>query len=163
MLLLSPQLFRLGKFCIQLAYFFQTIPFNWCEGCERVHRIQAPLWVFWRWAFLKYVIVLHELLLLIILGQYLMSDEKLDPSLASVYISDFLYLTCSFVVFNLEVAVMHHTDLIISFLNAYLSFCRKFEGRVNKYFCANCTTLIISLIRYFPKSIHCIFYKQNFN
>jgi len=133
MIILNPELLNLFKFFINSAYFFRVIPFKWCRETNRVYRNVPYPWNIYKWDVVKYIILFHQLFLIIRLWQSLnelsIQGLLIMENLAS-HIPDMIYIGTLLMCCFCELTFIHKSEDIQVQINQFLNFAKLFEGKL---------------------------------
>ena len=133
MILLSPQLLRVFRFFINYAYFFRVVPCKYCKTRNRIYYVETTRWEFYKWDVIKYVILAHQLFIIIRFLQSVTAtdsdDLEADYFTKYIYITEFVYLCLHLFVTILQIGIMIQGPEAVKLLNQFITFSIKFQGK----------------------------------
>ena len=154
MIILSPRYLKLLKFLINYAYFFRVIPFNWCENRNGVYRVKTSRLNLYKWDVIKYIILIHQVFLIIRLWQSIMEAQakelKYVFSHLSIYIREGMYFLGLLVAALLQISLIHQGPALETIFNQFLTFALKFQSKTIHDFHKNdhLADLVFNLLMY---------------
>jgi len=131
MIVLGPDLLKLLKFQINNAYFFRVIPFKWCENKDGIYRVKPLRWNPYKFNVFKYVLFVHQLFILVRLGQSFHELNLAGISFISnctSHIPDGAYVAALFISCITQFACIHQSSEIETSINQLIVFAKSFQG-----------------------------------
>ena len=133
MILLSPQLLRVFRFFINYAYFFRVIPYKYRDTRNRVYCVETTRWEFYKWDVIKYVILVHQLFIIIRFLQSVTAtnpdDLEADYFSKYIYITEFVYLCLHLFGSILQIGIMAQGPDTVQLFNQFITFSKMFQGK----------------------------------
>jgi len=131
MIVLGPDLLKLLKFLINYAYFFRVIPFKWCKNKDGIYRVKKLRWNPYTFNVVKYVMFVHQLFIVVRLGQSFRELNLAGVSFISncaSHIPDGAYVTALFVGCITQFSCIHQSSEIETLINQFIILAKSFQG-----------------------------------